>query len=55
MFDDNSYIFSKFDSDDLIIEKRNEFQILKSFADIEKLKVENAEEYEYFLLRRKHC
>lgn len=48
VFDDNSYIFSKSDSDDLIIEKRNEFQILKSFADIEKLKVENAEEYEYF-------
>ncbi len=48
VFDDNSYIFSKPDSDDLIIEKRNEFQILKSFADIEKLKVENAEEYEYF-------
>lgn len=48
VFDDNSYIVSKSDSDDLIIEKRNEFQILKSFADIEKLKVENAEEYEYF-------
>ena len=48
VFDDNSYIFSKSDSDDLIIEKRNEFQILKSFSDIEKLKAENAEEYEYF-------
>lgn len=44
----NSAIFSSNDSKNLIIEKNDKFQILKSFADAEKLKGENAEEYEYY-------
>lgn len=45
VFSENSDVFS---TPDAIIEQSNKFQILKSFADAEKLKAENAEEYEYF-------
>lgn len=46
-FRDNADIFTEADKN-LIIEKSNKFQILKSFADTEKIKGENAEEYEYY-------
>ena len=48
VFNDNSDVFSKSDAEDFIIESNNKFQILKSFADMEKMKAENSEEYEYF-------
>ncbi|MCD7873272.1 MAG: hypothetical protein LUG21_08325, partial [Clostridiales bacterium] len=44
----NADIFSLNDAEDLIIGKNNRFQILKGFSDTEKLKAENAEEYEYY-------
>ena len=47
VFKDNADIFTEADKN-LIIEKSNKFQILKSFADTEKIKGENAEEYEYY-------
>ena len=47
-FKKNADIFYLDNAEELIIEKSNRFQILKSFADTEKLKAENAEEYEYF-------
>ena len=46
-FRDNIDIFTEADKN-LIIEKSNKFQILKSFADTEKIKGENVEEYEYY-------
>lgn len=46
-FKDNADVFTEADKN-LIIEKNNKFQILKSFADMEKLNAENAEEYEYY-------
>lgn len=48
VFSENSYIFSKDNAKETVIEKNNEIQIIKSFADAEKLKAENAEEYEYY-------
>ncbi|MDE5670646.1 MAG: hypothetical protein K2I14_04175 [Eubacterium sp.] len=48
VFRENADIFSESDTEDTILEKSNRFQILKSFADTEKLKAENAEEYEFF-------
>lgn len=48
VFKDNADIFNSNYSKDLIIEKNSRFEILKSFADMEKLKSENAEEYEYY-------
>lgn len=47
-FRDNADIFTEADRN-LIIEKSNKFQILKSFADTEKVKSENADEYEYYV------
>ena len=47
-FRDNADIFTEADKN-LIIEKSNKFQILKSFADTEKVKSENADEYEYYV------
>ena len=43
VFSENSYIFSKDNAKETVIEKNNEIQIIKSFADAEKLKAENAE------------
>lgn len=48
VFSENSYIFSEDSAKETVIEKNNEIQIIKSFADAEKLKAENAEEYEYY-------
>lgn len=48
VFSENSYIFSEDNAKETVIEKNNEIQIIKSFADAEKLKAENAEEYEYY-------
>lgn len=48
VFSENSYIFSKDNAKETVIEKNNEIQIIKSFAYAEKLKAENAEEYEYY-------
>lgn len=48
VFSDNSYIFSAPDAKDIVTEKNSEIQVLKSFADAEKMKAENAQEYEYF-------
>lgn len=48
VFSENSYIFSEDNAKENVIEKNNEIQIIKSFADAEKLKAENAEEYEYY-------
>lgn len=48
VFSDNSYIFSSHDAKDIVTEKSNEYQVLKSFDNAEKMKAENAEEYEYF-------
>ncbi len=48
VFKENSYAFSNTDKVDFIAEN-NKFQILKSFADTEKLKAENAEEYEFMV------
>lgn len=48
VFSENSYIFSEDNTKETVIEKNNEIQIIKSFADAEKLKAENAEEYEYY-------
>lgn len=47
-FRDNAAVFTEADKN-LIIEKSNKFQILKSFADTEKVKSENADEYEYYV------
>lgn len=47
-FRDNADIFNSNDTEDLIIEKNNRFQIFKSFSDMEKKKAENAETYEYY-------
>lgn len=47
-FRDNAAAFTEADKN-LIIEKGNKFQILKSFADTEKVKSENADEYEYYV------
>lgn len=49
IFSENSGILSSSDAEAEIIEKNNDFQILKNFADMEKLKAENAEEYEYYV------
>ena len=46
-FKDNADVFTETNKNS-IIEKNNKFEILKSFADTEKLKSENAEEYECF-------
>lgn len=46
-FKDNADVFTETNKNS-IIEKNNKFEILKSFADMEKLKSENAEEYECF-------
>lgn len=48
VFSENSYIFFEDNAKETVIEKNNEIQIIKSFADAEKLKAENAEEYEYY-------
>lgn len=48
VFSENSYIFSEDNAKETVIEKNNEIQIIKSFSDAEKLKAENAEEYEYY-------
>lgn len=48
VFSENSYIFSEDNAKETVIEKNNEIQIIKSFADAEKLKAENAGEYEYY-------
>ncbi len=48
VFKGNSDIFNSNYSKDLITEKKRKFEILKSFADMEKLNAENAEEYEYY-------
>lgn len=48
VFSENSYIFSEDSAKETVIEKNNEIQIIKSFSDAEKLKAENAEEYEYY-------
>lgn len=48
VFNANSDIFSESAAEDLIIERSNKFQVLKSFADTENMKAENAEEYAYF-------
>lgn len=48
VFSENSYIFSEDNAKETVIEKNNEIQMIKSFADAEKLKAENAEEYEYY-------
>lgn len=48
VFNANSDIFSEPAAEDLIIERNNKFQVLKSFSDTEKMKAENAEEYAYF-------
>lgn len=48
VFNENADVFSAPDAENLIVERNNKFQILKSFADTEKLKSENAEEYEYY-------
>lgn len=47
VFKKNAQLFTQPDNNS-IIEKSNKFQILKSFADTEKIKGENAEEYEYY-------
>lgn len=47
-FRDNAAVFTEADKN-LIIEKSHKFQILKSFADTEKVKSENADEYEYYV------
>ncbi len=49
IFSENSGILSSSDAEAEIIEKNNDFQILKNFADMEKLKAENADEYEYYV------
>ena len=46
VFKENSDIFIKYDES--IIEKSNKLQIMKNFADMENMKAENAEEYEFF-------
>ena len=48
VFKDNADIFNTNAFKDSIASKNDEFQILMSFADMEKLKSENAEEYEYY-------
>ncbi len=48
VFKDNADIFNSNYSKDLITNKNNRYEILKSFADMEKLKAENAEEYDYY-------
>lgn len=48
VFKGNLDIFNSNYSKDLITEKNRKFEILKSFADMEKLNAENAEEYEYY-------
>lgn len=48
VFSENSYIFFEDNAKETVIEKNNEIQIIKSFSDAEKLKAENAEEYEYY-------
>ncbi len=48
VFRENSNIFIQEKAEKSVIEKRDQFQILKSFADMEKLKAENVEEYEFF-------
>lgn len=48
VFKDNADIFNSNDSKDLIIDKSHRFEILKNFSDTEKIKGENAEEYEYY-------
>lgn len=48
VFKDNADIFNSNYSKDLIMEKNGKLEILKSFADMENLKAENAEEYEYY-------
>lgn len=48
VFSENSYIFFEDNAKETVIEKNNEIQIIKSFLDAEKLKAENAEEYEYY-------
>lgn len=49
IFSENSGILSSSGAEAEIIEKNNDFQILKSFADTEKIKGENADEYEYYV------
>lgn len=49
IFSENSGILSSSGAEAEIIEKNNVFQILKSFADTEKIKGENADEYEYYV------
>lgn len=53
-FTDNADIFNSNYSKDLITEKNRKFEILKSFADMEKLNAENAEEYEYYAEEEAH-
>lgn len=48
VFSENGDVFSRSDAEDVIFQKSNKFQILKSFADAEKFKAENAEEYAFF-------
>ncbi len=48
VFKDNADIFNSNYSKDLITNKNNRYEILKSFADMEKLKAENVEEYDYY-------
>lgn len=47
VFKENTQFFTEFDNNS-IIEKNNSFQILKGFAEAEKLKAENTEEYEFY-------
>lgn len=48
VFRENADIFSAADAEKTVLEKNNRFQILKSFADMEKLKAENTEEYAFY-------
>lgn len=48
IFKDNADIFNSKTSQNDIASQNNKFQILMSFADAEKLKAENSEEYEYY-------
>lgn len=48
VFRENAYIFETSGAKEELQEKSAEFQMLKSFADIQKLKAENPQEYEYY-------
>lgn len=47
-FSENADIFSSPDAEKIIKENNDKFQVLKGFADAEKMKSKNAEEYEFY-------